>query len=422
MKNIYDSVFQTFKSSADLGMGLLTTDKQGLSSNYFTINKKKYLNFCLNDYLGLTQDKRVKQGAIDAIKKHGAYSSVSKVFIKIDKYQEAEEQLSNMFGKPCLLFSRTTIAHTGILPVIINSDDAILVDHHAHASIKLATDSLKVNGISVEVIKHNHIGIIEDKIKELSIKYKKIWYLADSVYSMFGDSFPFVDLMALIKKYPQFHLYIDDSHGISWTGENGRGFAPDKIGYHPQITLITSLGKGFGAGGGVAVFYDERTKLRCEVCAPPLTFSSPIAPPTLGAIIASAKIHLTNEIYTRQADLREKIQYFIELAHELQVPIIGDTYSPVFLFPGSTPEITNEINYGLLKRSIYMCVTHFPAVPANNSGIRIMICNYHTKENIQTLLYALRDELDKALDKRKLGKNDIIRFYKIQPENAEIFK
>jgi 7-keto-8-aminopelargonate synthetase-like enzyme len=412
----FDLVYSVIKDSTDMGVAHLITDNKGFNNNEVGIKGSNFLSFSLCDYLGLSRDTRLKEGAIQAILNHGVYTAVSKTYIKLDIYQEAEELLSKVFKFPCLIFPRTTLAHIGVLPILTESNDAIVLDHQVHTSVHLAADTLKGYGNYCETIRHNRIDILEDRIKVLSKKYNRIWYLTDGVYSMHGDLLPVDELISLLNKNDQLRLYIDDAHGMSWVGKNGKGFVLSKTDYHPHMIITTSLGKGFGAGGGVTVCYDEEIKNKLSACSPPLMFSSPVSPATLGAIIESSKIHLSEEINILQSDLIEKINFFLNRAKELNLPIIDQSISPIFYIATGKPDMCCEIGNKLMNRNIYINGGVYPSVPFNNSGIRAVLSVNHSKTDINNLLEALKEEHDIALKKRNLSIGDILKYYKLNYE------
>ena len=256
------------------------------------------------------------------------------------------------------------------------------------------------------------MDILEDRIRELSTRYKKIWYLADGVYSMYGDMLPHKRLQELLTRYEQFHLYVDDAHGMSWKGDNGKGFLLDKMPHLHNMVVVTSLGKGFGAGGGAVVCYDKKMAEYLVTCAPPLNFTSPVSPANLGAIIESAKVHLSDEIISRQKQLKEKIDCFYSKAKELNIPLLNDPRAPISFVATGKPDMCREICYNLMEKGFYTNVSHYPAVPLNNSGIRVVLNLYQNKEAILQLVTALKEEYDKSLAKRNLAVENITKHYK----------
>jgi 7-keto-8-aminopelargonate synthetase-like enzyme len=304
------------------------------------------------------------------------------------------------------------LVHIGVLPVITDSDEAIILDHQVHTSVRLAADLLKSYGNYVETVRHNRMDILEERIKSLSKKYTKVWYLADGVYSIFGDTIPANEIYELLNKYEKFHLYVDDAHGMSWIGENGKGFLLNSIPHHPRMVVTTSLGKGFGAGGGIVVCNDQKMKDWVSACSAPLMFTSPVSPATLGAIIESAKIHLRAEIYTKQINLMEKIDFFNNTALGFDLPVLNNHHVPLFCMATGQAEISREICYNLIKKGFFITVTQFPAVPLNNAGIRATITTLHSKEQIFSLLKSIKEEFNKALKRRNMGLDDVLRHFK----------
>jgi 7-keto-8-aminopelargonate synthetase-like enzyme len=411
-KKFYKDVFSILQSAAKLSLGHLTTDDKGFTSSTVNIKGKSYVNFALCDYLALGHDERIKQGAIHAIQDHGFYASISKTYIKLNIYETAEQYLKKVFGNPAVLFPRTTLAHIGILPVVTDTNDAIILDQQVHTSVRIAADLLRSYGNYVETIKHNRIDILEARINELMNKYNNIWYLADSVYSMFGDTMPCKEIEQLLHKYERFYLYVDDSHGLSWNGENGRGFILNHISFHPHLIISTSLCKGFGAEGGATICHGEEMFKRLMTCSAPLIFVSPISPATLGAIIESSKIHLSAEIYKRQVDLKAKITLFKETAQNIDLPLVDNSDTPIFFVPTNKIDIGNEICSNFIRRGYYACMSPYPAVPLNNSGIRMQISLYLSDEEIVKGAQTLKEEYDKVLKRRNLKTEDILKFYR----------
>jgi 7-keto-8-aminopelargonate synthetase-like enzyme len=419
-KKIYDQIFSILQKSASIGLGHVTVDSLGFTSNTFKVKGKEYVNFSLCDYLALGHDERIKQGAINAIEKHGFYASVSRAYLELDLYQTAEDQLSKVFQKPVVLFPKTTLVHIGVLPILTDIDDAIILDHQVHTSVKLASDLLKSYGNHIETIRHSRMDILEDKIKELKNKFTKIWYLVDGIYSGYGDKLPINEIKTLLNKYEQLHLYVDDSHGLSWNGDRGQGYINQLLGTHPRVIITTSLCKGYGAEGGVVICNDLEMKKRILTCAAPLVFVSPVSPATLGAIIESSKIHLSKEIKIRQDELRSKMDLFYLTAKGLGLPLITEKSSPIAFFAAGKPDMCQKICFGLMKQGYYTNAFHYPAVPVNNSGIRALISLYQTDSDISNMLFALRKEYDQILKENGTSISEILKYYKTETTKKQL--
>jgi len=411
-KTFYDQVVDIISYSIGTGIAHLNTLDEPFTGSKMSFPSGKYNNFSLCDYLGLSVDERLKESAIKAIEKYGVYTAISRSYMKLNIYKEAEERVSMIFGKPTLLVPRTTLGHIAALPVITDTNDAILLDHQVHTSVRNAADMLKSYGNYTETIRHNNMEQLEKRIIELKDKHDNIWYLADGIYSMFGDKAPVEELVRLMNTYEQFHVYIDDAHGMSWMGEHGKGFVLSQMAYHPQLFLATSLGKAFGSGGGALVCPNEKIRDRIAICGAPLIFTSPVTPATLGAIMASTEIHLSDEIYTLQKALVERITHFKTVAADLGLPIIGNTDSPIFFIAGGKPDMASDMCRAMLDHGHYVTGGAYPAVPVNNSGVRIIVSLHQTVDEITDMLRGLRVELDRALSVRGLELENVLKYYK----------
>ena len=122
-----------------------------------------------------------------------------------------------------------------------------------------------------------------------------VWYLADGVYSMYGDTAPMHHIATLLDEYEQLHVYIDDAHGFSWKGLHGRGHALATTPMHPRLVVAVSLAKSFGSGGAALAFHDAGLARKVLLRGSTFTFSGPIHPAELGAAVVAADIHLSPE-------------------------------------------------------------------------------------------------------------------------------
>ncbi len=271
-------------------------DRRGLRRAHVTLEGASRINFGSCSYLGLELDPRMKEATIDAVLRYGTQFSSSRAYMSSPQYVELEALLSEMFGGYAVATPTTSLGHLAALPVIVESSDAVLLDHQVHASVQTAANQLRLKGCPVELIRHNNMERLETMIQRVSPGIEKVWYMADGVYSMFADFAPFEELRALLDRYPQLWLYIDDSHGVGWAGTHGKGPALEALGGHPRVVAANSLNKSFAAAGGALIFPNEEMRRMVRTNGGPMIFSGPIQPPLLGAAIQSAKIHLSDEL------------------------------------------------------------------------------------------------------------------------------
>jgi len=384
------------------GKGLLQLspdDDAPLNGRTITLDGRSVVSFGSCSYLGLELDPRMKQATIDAVLRYGTQFSSSRGYLSSPQYLELEALLSEMFGGHVLVTPTTSLGHLSVLPVLVNSTDAVLLDHQVHASVQMAANQLRVKGTHVDLIRHNNMERLEAMINRLAKAHDRIWYMADGVYSMFADLAPFAELRALLDRYPQLWLYVDDSHGVGWAGEHGRGPALDVLGGHERVIAACSLNKSFGAAGGAMVFPDAELRRRVKTAGGPMMFSGPIQPPLLGAAIESAKIHLSEELPAMQAALRERVELFTSLCEEHGIPLATSDVTPIRYVPLGLPVVAHDVIQRILADGYYTNLGTFPAVPMKHAGVRMTITLHHTFDDIRGLVASLAEHVPAALER-----------------------
>ncbi len=144
-------------------------------------------------------------------------------------YEEIEALLDQIFAAHTLVTPSTTLSHFSALPVLIEEEDAVILDHQVHQSVQMAMPQIRLQGTHVEFVRHGRLDLLDSRVRELAESHRKVWYLADGIYSMYGDLAPLKALSWLLTRHEQLQLYIDDAHGMSWCGQRGRGFAAERL-------------------------------------------------------------------------------------------------------------------------------------------------------------------------------------------------
>jgi 7-keto-8-aminopelargonate synthetase-like enzyme len=394
-----NTIDECLTSGVNNGIFQVSLEDNVLDGREVTIGGQRVVNFGSCSYLGLEVDERLKQGAIDATIRYGTQYSSSRLFSACNLYEELEHLFYKIFdNNPAVLAATTTLTHLGALPILVQDEDLIILDHQVHGSVQLAVQLLKARGVKVEMIKHNRMDMLEDMIKANPNRYNKIWYMADGLYSMYGDFAPFKELQFLMEKYGNFHVYVDDAHGMSWTGKHGAGYVFSQMPLHPKMVLTTSLAKGFGTGGGVTVLSDKEMMRKIVTCGSSYTFSGPVQPPMLGASIASAKIHLSDEIYTLQNQLASKIELTRSIIEQYDLPLVLPSNSPIFYIGLGLPSVGYNMVKRLLNEGFYTNIGIFPGVPVKCCGLRLAITNGQTGADIKNVLDAFQYHFPKVLE------------------------
>jgi 7-keto-8-aminopelargonate synthetase-like enzyme len=372
------------------------------------VNGKQMIHFGNCGYLALANDERLKNAAIDAIRRYGISLPCSRTYASYPYHEEAEALLGQIFGKPALLAQNTTHAHMAAIPVLVKRGDAVIIDQQAHTSLHNAIAFAQSGGAYVEMIRHNRMDMLESRLKKLSDTYERIWFMTDGIFSMFGDVVPLNDLIELCNRFPKLHLYIDDAHGMSWTGEHGKGYTLERLpNFHERLILVTSLGKGFGATGAAIVVPNEALKEVILNVGPTLMFSTPIMPSGLAAIVESAKIHLSPEITERQERLSKLMSYFTLTAKSLKLQIVNEDRTPIYFVGVGKPRAGMEITKQMIEAGFMVSPSAFPSVPYNSTGIRSNLTINHTEQNIYDMLTTLAGIIEDMERKNRLSRATI---------------
>ncbi|MCJ8165887.1 bifunctional aminotransferase class I/II-fold pyridoxal phosphate-dependent enzyme/GNAT family N-acetyltransferase [Pontibacter sp. E15-1] len=415
--NILDTVDAVLAVSKKKGIIHLHAEDEVLTGESLTLNGHKVLHFGTCGYLALEHHPAVKRGAIDAIERYGTQFPMSRTYISNPLYRTLEQLIWEMYRAPVVISKNCTLSHLTTIPSIIRQTDLVILDHQVHASIQEAVKKMLSQGVTVEMIRHNNLEMLEDRIQKLRNKYDRIWYMADGVYSMYGDYAPIKDMIALAEKYEQLYLYVDDAHGMSWAGKHGTGYVMSQMedGLYRKMVLTANLGKGFGACGGLSVFPSEEWYNKVNTFGGPLTFSVQIEPATLGAAIASARIHLSDEIIALQQELQHKITYCNTLLKKTGLPLVHENNSPIFFVGTGTMDMGNYLVQELIRDGIYVNLATFPAVPAKNIGIRITISRNNSLDDIDLMVRKLDTNFRKALLATNQTDEKIRKAFKMAP-------
>jgi len=408
--NTIDSLFTDAKKR---GVLHLQSSAGLVSGRNILIGEQQHINFGSLGYLALETDDRLKEGAIDFVRRFGTQSVMSRTYINTSIMEALEAAITQMFDAKALVYSRASTAHISLIPTLVDRNDAIVLDQQCHFSIQTASQLQRQKGVTIEMIKHNNLDMLEAKLKELRNTHQKIWYMADGVYSMFGDVAPMAELLALADKYPQLWLYVDDAHGMSWCGTHGNGYVLKEGELYHKLVLVSTMAKGFGAHGGIAVFPNDELYRMVKVFGGPLSYSLPLSPADIGACLASAKIHLSPEIYDMQKELLERIAFCNELLDATDLPVISNPETPIYFIGMGQPKVGYNMVSRLLNEGIYLNPSFFPMVPAKATGLRFGLTRNHTKGDIKKLVGAIEYHFPKALEEEGRTSDQVRRAFRL---------
>jgi len=378
-RDIYRETLKDIRDAGTWKEERLIASHQGVE---IQVGGKKVLNFCANNYLGLSSHPDVLAAARKALDERGyGMSSVRFICGTQDAHRDLEKRLSSFFGfEDAILFSSCFDANGGVFEALLGEQDAIISDALNHASI---IDGIRLCKAERYRYANGDMAELEAHLK--ATQGKRLRMIAtDGVFSMDGYLAKLDEICALAEKYEAL-VMVDDSHASGFIGKTGRG-TPEHFGVTAKIDLMTStLGKALGgaAGGFVAARQEIVDLLRQK--ARPYLFSNTVAPPIIGGTLRvmellSASTELRDRLMANAASFREqmtKAGFEIKPGIHPIVPImIGDA------------RMATEMARDLLDEGVYVIGFSFPVVPKGQARIRVQLSAAHTQEQVDRAVQA----------------------------------
>ncbi|HEX6910004.1 MAG TPA: aminotransferase class I/II-fold pyridoxal phosphate-dependent enzyme, partial [Longimicrobium sp.] len=395
------------------GVLFQVTDDASLRGRVIHLDGRPLVTFGSCSYLGLEFHPTLAQGVTDAVRRYGTQFSQSRGYASATLYGELEERLSTILGGHALVTPSTTLGHQMVLPTLATEKDAILLDNQAHRSIQVAATLAQANGTRVETIRHRELDArLLDAVARLARRHRTVWFAIDGIFSMYGDFAPLGLLRQVLDAAPNVRLYVDDAHGMSWAGEHGRGWFLSRFPLDDRVVLGTSLVKGFAAGGGAFVFASAPERDRVRLCGAPYVFSGPLQPPMLGAALASARVHLSNEIVGLQRTFAERAALTNALLREHDLPLLVRNEGPIFFLRMGRAEAAITVAQRMMDEGWHVTISTYPSVPQRRAGIRLGVTALHTPAEIRGVVEALARHVPRALAEHGTSRDELDDLYR----------
>lgn len=383
-----DGFLQQSLFAYESGLSSQVIEDKEFTGDRITIRGNELYNFGLCSYLGLSDDPRLIEGAIDAVRRYGNSYSSSIAYTSLPLYDELRERLAAMIGAHVLVAGTTTLAHMSALPVLVQSGDLVLVDRLAHASLLGVIPTLQARRAMVERIAHNDLERVAERARAHD---GPVWYIIDGLYSMHGDLAPATELRELVDQHESLWVYCDDAHGFSWSGQHGRGRFLDFFGWHPRLVMSYGLSKSFGALGGVIASQDSNLIKTIEITGGPMVFGGPVPPASLGAGVVSGDVHLSAELPVLQDDLSTRINFVNEYAERIGLPLSEGEHTPLWFVEIGGTSTTASVGARIMRDGYFVNVATYPVVGKGHSGVRFTVTRYNTIGQIRGLLDSIND-------------------------------
>jgi len=347
-----------------------------------TTKGDEVINFCANNYLGLSSHPRVIEAAKKTIDNYGyGMSSVRFICGTQSIHKELEAKISEFLGtEDTILYAAAFDANGGVFEPLFGKEDAIISDQLNHASI---IDGVRLCKAQRYVYKHNDMADLEEKLKEASGARSKV-IATDGVFSMDGTIAQLDKICDLADQYDAL-VMIDECHSTGFVGKTGRGVHEyrDVMG---RVDIITgTLGKALGgASGGFTSAHKEIIDMLRQRSRPYL-FSNTLAPAITGASIEVLKL------LSETTELRDKLEsntlYFREKMSSAGFDIKPGEHAivPVMLYDAKTSQLFAE---KLLEKGIYVIGFYYPVVPKGQARIRVQLSAVHEKAHLDKAINA----------------------------------
>ena len=353
---------------------------------YLTIDGKKYLNLCSNNYVGLASDTRLKKAATNAIKKYGVGTASVRSLIGTNSlHLELEKKLAKFKkAEGCLALTGGYLANMAAIQTLIGKEDIVISDELNHASI---IDAVRLSGCKNKFIyKHADVKDLKRQIPEIKKlqKTKKsdgstrvTLIVTDGVFSMDGDLAPLAGLVKVANAINAY-LMVDDAHGEGVLGKNGRGIV-DHFNLHGKVDIeVGTLSKAFGVMGGFITGNNEIVEFYRQK-ARQFLFTNALSIPDTAALISAVDILSKSDKELKK--LWSNTKYLKDNLEKLGFDI-GKSETPITPLMIGDENKAKEFSYELFKLGVIATPIKFPMVPLGTARLRLMPSATHLKKDI----------------------------------------
>ncbi|MDA7705798.1 MAG: glycine C-acetyltransferase [Flavobacteriaceae bacterium] len=380
IKDAFKKDIEAIKASGLYKAERVLTSKQGPEIN--TTSQSNVLNFCANNYLGLSAHPKVVQAGVDALNTHGfGLSSVRFICGTQDIHKELEEKTAHYLGmEDCILYAAAFDANGGLFEPLLGAEDAVISDALNHASI---IDGIRLCKAKRFRYTHNNMESLEEQLIQAASSRRKL-IVTDGSFSMDGTVAQLDKICDLADKYDAL-VMIDECHSTGFLGATGRG-VHEHHNVIDRVDIITgTYGKALGgASGGFTAARKEIVDILRQHSRPYL-FSNTLAPAIVGATLQVL------DMISDSNELRDKLEantsFFRSEMTAAGFDIVPGIHPIVPIMLYDAP-LAQEFSEKLLEEGIYVIGFFFPVVPKDKARIRVQLSAAHEKEHIQKAINA----------------------------------
>lgn len=350
--------------------------------NKILVDGRWLINFASNDYLGLSQNKKIQQAIIKGIKEFGVGAGASHLVSgHFSCHDEAERKLAKFLGfEKSLFFSSGYMANMAVIGGLIKRGDAVFCDKLNHASLN---DAAILSRAKIYRYDHLDLSSLEKKIKKSPEKNKLI--ISDGVFSMDGDIADIANLLALCHKYNAY-LFIDDAHGYGVLGENGQGILKENNRKSllkkdlSRVIYMVTLGKSVGVSGAMVSAKKNTIDLLIQK-SKPYIYTTASSPALAKGVSTSLDIIFDDQILRKK--LKRNIALFRHSIKSKSALLNSITAIQPLIIGNSSKAL--RISEVLKEAGFYVPAIRPPTVPKNTSRLRVSLSSSHKRADILNL-------------------------------------
>lgn len=351
---------------------------------------KNLVNFSSNDYLGLSRHPSIIKSACKAIRAFGAGATASPLVSGYTRlHRSLEKELAQWEGlDDALVFPSGYSANLGTITALVHPKDLILADSLNHASI---IDACRLSHCTSRFYRHNNLNHLQELIASNKGKYRNLWIISDSLFSMDGDFAPINQLYQVALQNDAM-LILDEAHATGVIGKSARGLTdliPEEFRWQDRIVKLGTLSKSFGAQGGFVCANKQIISL-IKNKARPYIFSTALSPAAVAA--ARSALRLLVKDKNRTQLVNQLSSYLRTKLAELNIDIGASESQIIPIIIGDAAK-TLRLSMNLIKRGFFVPAIRPPSVPENTSRLRISLNANHRIEVLNDFISNLKSAL-----------------------------
>ena len=355
---------------------------QSHPGEWVTVNDRKLLNLCSNNYLGLAGDPRIRKAAAAAMETYGFGATASRLVVgNYELYDQLEKETADFKGtEASLVFSSGYTANVGIIPSLVGREDIVISDKLNHASI---IDGIVLSRAEHRRYRHRDMSALEKILKD-SGKYRRKLIVTDTVFSMDGDLAPLKEIAELKDRYGAL-LMVDEAHGSGIFGSAGRGLVEaDGVTEAVDINMGT-FSKAFGGSGAYVAGTKTLIEYLRNKCRS-IIYTTGLPPAVIGGLLEALRI--VREEPCRREGLLAKAALFRKALEQKGFNILDSESQIIPIIVGSAQKAV-EFSQGLLEENLLVSAIRPPTVPINTARLRVTLMATHKDEELELALNKL---------------------------------